>query len=46
MELLFMGLDSLRTEDKSDPYAHPKNFGHLARKRSDMPDKFQKVYED
>jgi hypothetical protein len=28
MELLFMGLDSLRTEDKSVVYAHLKNFAN------------------
>jgi hypothetical protein len=41
-----MGLDSLCSEDKSVAYAHPKDFGQLARKRSDMLDMFLKVYED
>jgi hypothetical protein len=43
---MFDGLDILRAEDKSVCFVHPKDFKQQAKKRSDMPTKFQKICED
>jgi hypothetical protein len=44
MDLLFMGLDTIRSEDKSVCFAHPKDSGQIAKKRQNMPAKFQKIH--
>ncbi len=46
MDLLFMGLDTLRAKDKTVCFVHPTNHSQQARKRQDMPTKFQKIHED
>ncbi len=46
MDLLFMGLDFLRAEEKSVCFVHPTNSSQQAKKRQDMPRKFQKIHED
>jgi hypothetical protein len=46
MDLLFMGLDTLKAKDKMVCFVHPTNHGQQARKRHDMPTKFQKIHED
>ncbi len=46
MDLIFMGLDIIRLEDKSVCFVHPKNSSQTAKKCQDMPAKFQKVHED
>ncbi len=46
MDLLFMGLDTLRAEDKSVCFVHPTNSSQQAKKRQDMPSKSQKIHED
>jgi hypothetical protein len=43
---MFDGLDILCTKDKSVCFVHPKDFEQQAKKRSDMPTKFQMRYED
>ncbi len=46
MDLLFMGLDTLRAENKSVCFIHPTDSSQQAKKRQDMPSKFQKIHED
>jgi hypothetical protein len=46
MDLLFMGLDTLRAEDKTVCFVHPTDKSQTAKKRQDMPTKFQKIHED
>jgi hypothetical protein len=46
MDLMFMGLDTLRAEDKSVCFLHPNNSCQRAKARKDMPVKFQKIHED
>jgi hypothetical protein len=46
MDLLFMGLDIIRAEDKTVCFVHPKDSSQIAKKCKDMPEKFQKVHED
>ena len=45
-ELKFDGLDILHAKDKSVCFVCPKDFEQQAKKRSDIPTKFQKIYED
>jgi hypothetical protein len=44
-ELMFNGLDILRSEDKKMCFLHPDDFGQQAKKHADMPEKFQKIYK-
>jgi hypothetical protein len=44
MELLFMGLDTLRAEDKTVCFLHPNDSSQQAKKQQDIPAKFQKMY--
>ena len=46
MELMFMGLDTLRAEDKSVCFLHPNEPNQRAKARKDMPAKFQKIHEE
>jgi hypothetical protein len=46
MDLLFMGLDIIRLEDKSVCFVHPKDSSQTAKKRKDMPAKFPKGHKD
>jgi hypothetical protein len=46
MDLLFMGLDTLRTKDKTVCFVHPTDTSQTAKKRQDMPPKFQKIHKD
>ena len=46
MELLFMGLDTLRAEDKTVCFLHPNDPSQKAKARKDMPDKFQRIHAD
>ncbi len=46
MDLLFMGLDIIRLEDKLVCFVHPKDSSQTTKKRQDMPAKFQKVHKD
>ncbi len=46
MELLFMGLNTLRTEDKTVCFLHPNDPSQQAKKRQDMPPKFQRIHSD
>jgi hypothetical protein len=46
MELLFMGLNTLLTEDETVCYLHPNNPSQQAKKRQDMPPKFQQIHSD
>ncbi len=46
MELMFMGLDTLRAEDKSVCFLHPNNASQKAKLRKDMPIKFQRIHVD
>ncbi len=45
-KLMFDGLDIMRSEDKTVCFLHPDNFGQQAKKRADMPEKFQKIYKN
>ncbi len=44
-ELMFDGLNILRSEDKTVCFLHPDDFGQQAKKRTDMLEKFQKIYK-
>jgi hypothetical protein len=44
MELIFEGLATLHAEDKTVCFLHPLDFNQQARKRTDMPVKFQKIH--
>jgi hypothetical protein len=46
MELLFMGLDTLRAEDKTVCFLHPNDPSQKVKSRKDMPDKFQRIHAD
>ncbi len=46
MELIFKGLMTLHAEDKTVCFLHPLDFNQQARKRTDMPVKFQKIYKE
>jgi hypothetical protein len=46
MELLFMGLDTLRAEDKTVCFLHPNNPSQQAQKCQDMPPKFQRIHAE
>jgi hypothetical protein len=46
MELLFMGLDTLRGEDKTVCLLHPNNPSLHAKKQQDMPPKFQRIHAE
>jgi hypothetical protein len=46
MELMFSGLDTIRTEDKTVCFVHPTNPEQYAKKRQDMPGKFQKIHKE
>jgi hypothetical protein len=46
MELIFKGLATLHAEDKTVCFLHPLDFNQQARKRTDMPVKFQKIHEE
>ncbi len=46
MDLMFMGLNTLRAEDKSVCFLHPNNPSQRAKARKDMPVKFQKIHEE
>ncbi len=46
MELMFSGLDTIRTEDKTVCFVHPTNPEHYAKKCQDMPGKFQKIHKE
>ena len=46
MDLIFMGLDIIWVEDKSVCFVHPKDSTQIAKKRKDMPEKFQKNHKD
>ncbi len=46
MDLMFMGLDTLRAEDKSVCFLHPNDPNQRAKARKDMPAKFQKIHMD
>ncbi len=39
-----MGLDTLRMEDKTVCFLHPNDPNQQAKKRQDMPPKFQKIH--
>jgi hypothetical protein len=45
-ELMFDGLDILHSEDKTVCFLHPDDFGQQAKKCTDMPEKFQKIYKN
>ncbi len=44
-ELMFAGLNILRSEDKKVCSLHPDDFSQQAKKRADMPEKFQKIQD-
>jgi hypothetical protein len=44
-ELMLNGLKILCSEDKKVCFLHPDDFGQQAKKRADMPEKFQKIFE-
>jgi hypothetical protein len=46
MELFFMGLDTLRAEDKMVCFLCPNNPSLHAKKRQDMPPKFQRIHAE
>jgi hypothetical protein len=46
MELMFSGLDTIRTEDKTVCFVHPTNPEQYTKKHQDMPGKFQKIYKE
>jgi hypothetical protein len=46
MELIFEGLATLHAKDKTVCFLHPLDFNQQARKRTDMPVKFQKIHEE
>jgi hypothetical protein len=46
MELMFSGLDTIRTEDKTVCFVHPTSPEQYTKKRQDMPGKFQKIHEE
>ena len=46
MDLLFSGLDTVRAEDKTVCFVHPTTPEQYAKKRQDMPEKFQKIHEE
>ncbi len=46
MELLFMGLDTLQTEDKTVCFLNPNNPSQQVKKHQDMPPKFQRIHSD
>ncbi len=46
MDLFFMGLDIIWSEDKSVCFVHPKDSSQTAKKLQDMPATFQKVHKD
>jgi hypothetical protein len=43
---MFDGLSILHSEDKTVCFLHPDDFGQQAKKRADMPEKFQKIYKN
>jgi hypothetical protein len=43
---MFDGLGILCAKDKTECFVHHKDFTQQARKWSDMPEKFQTIYED
>ncbi len=45
-DLLFEGLKTLEEEDKDVCFLHPDNFRNQARKRMDMPAKFQRIHKE
>ncbi len=45
-DLFFMGLDTLRAKDKTVCFVHPKDSSQPARKRQDMPTKFQIIHKE
>jgi hypothetical protein len=45
-DLLFEGLKTLEEEDKDICLLHPDNFADQARKRNNMPAKFQCIYKN
>ena len=46
MDLLFMGLDIIRSEDKSVCFVHPKDSSQTTKKHQDIPANFQKIHKD
>ncbi len=46
MDLMFMGLDTLRVEDNSVCFLHPNDPNQRAKACKDMPAKFQKIHVD
>jgi hypothetical protein len=46
MELLFMGLDTLRTEDRTVCFLHPNDPSQQAKKCQDMPTKLQRIHSE
>ena len=46
MDLVFMGLDIIRAEDKTVCFVDPNGPSQIAKNRKDMPEKFQKVNKD
>jgi hypothetical protein len=46
MELMFSGLDTIRTEDKTVCFVHPTNPEQYAKKRQDMLGKFKKIHKE
>ncbi len=46
MDLMFMGLDTLRAEDKSVCFLHSNDPNQRAKARKDMPVKFQKIHKE
>ncbi len=45
-DLLFKGLKTLEEKDKDVCFLHLDNFADQARKRNNMPAKFQRIYEN
>ncbi len=45
-DLLFKGLKTLEDEDKDICFLNPDNYAEQARKRNNMPVKFQLIYEN
>jgi hypothetical protein len=46
MELMFMGLNTLRAEDKSVCFLHPNDASQKAKSRKDIPAKFERIHAD
>ncbi len=46
MELMFSGLDTIRTDAKTVCFVYPTNPEQYAKKRQDMPGKFQKIHKE